>query len=130
MYTFRFSSYSCEFRNHSNGTVAVLSHPDDSNKIKLGVISSDEVYLLKDFQWANVNDMNDASDETSKKYSGPEGLCEYIFDYYLGDIALTEKSTQQLAGLITKMLDGSSIEIESGEYYTLENDEIVSHNNE
>ncbi len=128
MYTFRFSSYSCGFRKHSNGTVAVLSHPNDPTKIKLGVISSGEVYLLKDFQWTNINDMNDTSNETSKKYSGPEGLCEYIFDYYLGDIALAEKSKLQLVGLITKMLDGSSIEIESGEYYTLENDEIVSHN--
>lgn len=133
MYTFKIHDYNIEFRKHSNGTLAILSHSDISEKIKLGVISSGEVYKLVEFQWVSITTAEDTehpehpehpedtntSDNRSKNYTGSVGLLNYIFDHYLGDVDLHPDSRTTLSDLIEKMLNGSTIDLDTGITYTV-----------
>ena len=121
MYTFKLNDYQIELRKHSNGTLAIMTHPNISDKIKLGVISSGEVYKLVEFQWDPI--LN--SIEGEREYKGPKGLLDYIFDNYLGDISLDVESRESLTNLIGKMLDGITIDLETGSTYTLSDGNIA-----
>jgi len=93
-----FGYYTCQVQRNENGIIVILSHPDTIDKIKIGLTPQGDIYLLEEFRWNNVN-----GSQEDKKYQGPSGLCDYIFDYYLGDIKLDSVSKQKLINIVTNL---------------------------
>nr|QBK91467.1 MAG: hypothetical protein LCPAC302_00870 [Pithovirus LCPAC302] len=123
MFTFKYPPYTCVLKMHDNGVIAVLSHENLNEKIKLGLVPNNNVYLLEDFNWIDANTIYEG-----ETYSGSGGLINYIFDNYLGIIKLTENARKFMNNLLKDMVENKSLDwIPEAKYYTFEGEELLIH---
>lgn len=115
MYTFKFKDYNFEIRKHSNGILIVLSNENIPDKIKIGINTAGDIYILENFSWNPVPD-----------YKNSIGICEYIFNEYLGDVNCDKIDINVLADFIEDVLKNREVSTTSGKSYVIEDGKIFN----
>ena len=111
MYSFKFGDFTVTIKKHSNGAVIILSGPNIESKVKLGIVTSGEIYSLEDFQWVKLDDnlgdkLDDGSDDKLDNPKGSDSLIGYIFDKYLSTVDSDSEIKTALINLTGEILSG------------------------
>ncbi len=135
MYIFNFLQFTCKFKKHHYGIIAILTRENFEGDIKIGINKDNNIYRMRNFKWININEVNidsggnDVIYINDNYYTGPSGLVQHIFDKHFVDINIDDVSKEILIKLVDDMLNDRSLHwLPSADYYTFEESDLVAHN--